>query len=170
MHPVEQNSGPVTRPKKQTEGNAEGDYYIRWFEPSGFSNAQLKRELKSQPSRKVSYNYFNQKLKVYSMAPSPFHNVVSNFVGHLLLRCCRNGFFDDYEADRLSVTTEPVIIRSTSTTPTIPTNNNPLAFEKYSDTSIAFGLPGQDQKQTVVLEVGLSKKEDDLAADARQWL
>ena len=98
VHPVEQNSGPVTRPKKQTEGNAEGDYYIRWFEPSGFSNAQLKREFKSQPTRKVSYNYFNQKLKVYSMAPSALHNVVSNFVGHFLLRCCRDGFFDDYEA------------------------------------------------------------------------
>ena len=145
------------------------DLIIR-FEPSGFSNAQLKRELKAQPSRKVSYNYFTQKIKVYSMAPSPFHNVVSNFVGHFLMRCSRDGFFDDYEADRVSVTTKPVIIRSTSMTPSIPTKNKPLAFEKYSDTSITFGLPGQGQRQTVVFEVGLSEKEEDLAADAQQWL
>ena len=145
------------------------DLIIR-FDPSGFSNDQIKRELKAQPTRKVSYNQFNQKIKIYSMAPSPLHNKVSNFLGRFLMRCVRAGFFDDYEADRVSISSDPVIIRSTSTTPNPPTQNKPLAFAKYSDASIAFGLPGQGQRQTVVFEVGLSEKEEDLIADAQQWL
>ena len=79
-------------------------------------------------------------------------------------------FFVDYEADRVSIRTNPVIIQSTSMTPIPPTQNKSLAFVKYFDASITFGLPGQGQRQTVVFEGGLSEKEEDFAADVQQWL
>lgn len=67
----------------------------------------------------------------------------------------------------MPIRTNPVIIQSTSMTPIPPTKNKPLAIEKYSNASIAFGLLGKGQRQTVVFEVGLSEKEEDLAADVQ---
>lgn len=67
----------------------------------------------------------------------------------------------------MSTSSNPVTIRSTYN---VPVDKKQLAFAKYADASIAFGLPGAAQMQTVVFEMGLSGDEADLIAGAHQWL
>lgn len=137
------------------------------FNESGLKSNEISSLLREQKDRRITYDRFTGSLKVYSMAPSPLHQAILNCVLRTLHRALRDGIFTHHEADRVSSSNDPVTIK---TTPDVPERTKPLAFSKYADANIVFGLPLEPQIPSVVFEVGLSESRDDLRIDVSQWL
>lgn len=146
--------------------NAPTNLLIR-FNESGLKCNEISSLLREQKDRRITYDRLTGRLKVYSMAPSPLHQAVLNFVVRTLHRALRDGIFTHHESDRVSSSNDSVTIKTTSN---VPEGTKPLAFSKYADANIVFGLPPEPQIPSVVFEVGLSENRDDLQIDASQWL
>lgn len=137
------------------------------FNEYGLKNNEITSLLREQRDRRITYNRLTGHLKVYSMVPSPLHQAVWNFVVRLLNRAHRTGFFTEHEGERVSSSHDPFTLETTTD---VPEGTKPLAFDKYADANIVFGLLPDSQVPSVVFEVGLSESLDDLRIDASHWL
>lgn len=145
---------------------ASKDLVVR-FNEAGLKNDKIRSLLREQRDRRVSYDRITGRLKIYSMAPNPLHQAVTEFVSRFISGAMRSGFLTEYEADRVATDNNPIMIRTTTDR---PVGKKPMAFSKYADATILFGLPDEDKEPSIVFEVGLSESHEDLLIDARQWL
>lgn len=137
------------------------------FNESGLRNQTIRSLLNHQRNRLASYDPIFGRLKLYAMSPNPLHQVIVSYVTHFIMNAHQSQFFAETDMGKVSTSSDLMLMRTTYDT---PMGRKPLAFTKYADSIIVYGLPTERQLSTVVFEVALSESHEDLELNAWQWL